>query len=89
MDEPVLEIPQKIYGNESQVITLRITSDMLTALDSAARESKRSRNEILTMALEFSLEHMVLSDKIPEDHDGSTLIIPMETVVSSDDATRF
>ena len=73
MDEPVLEIPVRKYGKESKVITMRITRQMLEAVDEAARVSNRSRNEILTMALEFSLEHAVVSEEVPAQKRSDTL----------------
>ena len=75
MDDPVFEIPQKKYGKESQVITMRMTRQMLAAIDEAARASNRSRNEIVTMALEFSLEHVVISDETPAKGKPDTLTI--------------
>ncbi len=75
MDEPVLEISQRKYGTESQVITMRITRQMLAAIDEAAKISKRSRNEVLSMALEFSLDHAVISGQIPEEARTDVLYI--------------
>ena len=75
MSEPILKIPQRIYGKDSRVITMRIARDMLQALDAAARQSNRSRNEILAMALEFSLEHMVLTAEAPAQPGEDALII--------------
>ena len=75
MKEPILKIPQRIYGKDSKVITMRIGKEMLQALDAAAKQSNRSRNEILSMALEFSLEHMVLADQTPDAPAADALII--------------
>lgn len=37
---------------------MRIPKDMLTDIDKAAEISGRTRNEILSMSLEFALNHM-------------------------------
>ena len=61
MDKPIFQIAQKQYTGESAVISMRLPKDMLADIDEAARVSGRTRNEILTMALEFSLNHMVIT----------------------------
>lgn len=58
MDEPVFLIRQKKYLGETSVISMRIPKDMLTDIDKAAEISGRTRNEILSMSLEFALNHM-------------------------------
>lgn len=37
---------------------MRIPKDLLADLDKAAKESNRTRNEVLMMCLEFALENM-------------------------------
>ena len=61
MDKPIFQIAQKQYTGESAVISMRLPRDMLADIDEAARVSGRTRNEILTMCLEFSLQHMVIT----------------------------
>ena len=55
--------PQKKYGGESSVVSMRLPKDMLSAIDSAAAQTGRTRNEILTMSLEFALDHMKIEEK--------------------------
>ena len=61
MDKPIFQIPQKQYTGESAVISMRLPKDMLVDIDEAARVSGRTRNEIMTMGLEFALQHMVIT----------------------------
>jgi len=42
---------------------MRLPKDMLSAIDSAAAQTGRTRNEILTMSLEFALDHMKIEEK--------------------------
>ncbi|MED9969103.1 MAG: hypothetical protein UFA98_03710 [Ruminococcus sp.] len=65
MDEPVFLIRQKKYVGETMVVSMRIPKDMLTDIDKAAQVSGRTRNEIMSMSLEFALNHMKItaSDK--------------------------
>ena len=58
MDGPIFLIRQKKYLGETSVISRRIPKDMLTDIDKAAEISGRTRNEILSMSLEFALNHM-------------------------------
>ena len=65
MDEPVFLIRQKKYVGETMVVSMRIPKDMLLDIDKAADVSGRTRNEIISMSLEFALNHMKItaSDK--------------------------
>lgn len=58
MKEPVLYIPKKKYTAESTVVSMRIPKDMLKDIDEAARLTGRTRNELLSMSIEFSLKHL-------------------------------
>ena len=60
MSEPVFKIKSRKYTGESTVISMRIPKDMLTDIDRAAEFAGRTRNELLTMSLEFALKHMVI-----------------------------
>ena len=57
MSEPVFRIPQKKYGGETTVVSMRLAKDLLKDLDQIADLTGRNRNEILTMSLEFALKH--------------------------------
>ncbi len=60
--EPVFQVPAKKYGGESSVVSLRIPREMLKEIDEVAVKTGRTRNEILTMSLEFALEHMQIEE---------------------------
>lgn len=61
MDEPVFLIRQKKYVGETMVVSMRIPKDMLSDIDKAAEVSGRTRNEIMSMSLEFALNHMKIT----------------------------
>lgn len=65
MDEPVLRIYPKRYGGESTIISMRMASDLLKDIDGVAALTGRSRNEIMTLSLEFALDHMKVEKKNP------------------------
>ena len=61
--ENVLRIEAKRYVEESVVISSRIPKDMLQDIDFVAKESGRSRNEIITMFLDFALKNTEIIEK--------------------------
>ena len=67
MSEPVLRITQKKYGGETTILSMRITKEMLKDIDAIANVTGRNRNEILTMSLEFALNHMEIVMKEREE----------------------
>lgn len=62
MDEPIFLIKQKKYLGETAVVSMRIPKDMLADIDKAAEFSGRTRNEIMSMSLEFALNHMKITE---------------------------
>ena len=62
MNDPKLQIKRKKYTGETSIISMRISKDMLKDIDEIAETSGRTRNEILSLSLEFALEHMELEE---------------------------
>ena len=58
MNKPRLEIPVKKYTGESAVISMRLPRDMLQEIDTIAVDTGRTRNEVLTLCMEFALNHL-------------------------------
>ena len=63
MEEPKLEIKPKKYTAESAIVSMRIPKDMIRDLDAVAAATGRTRNEIISMSLEFALDHMEIREK--------------------------
>ncbi len=63
MEDPKLEIAPKKYSGESTVISMRITKAMLADIDKIAAETGRTRNELMSLGLEFALKHIEIIDK--------------------------
>lgn len=61
MSKAKLQITPKKYTGESSVVSLRIPKDMLAYIDDVSNNVGRTRNEILTMCIEFALENMEIS----------------------------
>lgn len=62
-DEKKLIIHPQKYGGETSVVSMRMSKGMLADIDNVAAATKRTRNEILMMSLEFALEHMEIEKK--------------------------
>ena len=66
MSEPILRISPKKYNGETTIISMRLAKDLVKDVDTIANVTGRNRNEILTMSLEFALNHMEVVMKEPE-----------------------
>lgn len=63
MSDNVLRIEAKKYREETVVVSSRIPKDMLQDIDFVAKESGRTRNEIITMFLGFALQNTEIVNK--------------------------
>ena len=63
MEDAKLIISPKRYSDESQVLSVRMPKGMLKDLDAIAQKTGRTRNEIITKSIEFTLEHLEIADK--------------------------
>lgn len=67
MESPTLRITPKKYAGETTIVSMRIAKDLLKDIDAVASITGRNRNEILTMSLEFALNHMEVVMKEREE----------------------
>lgn len=67
MERPILRISPKKYSGETTIVSMRLAKDMLRDIDAVANVTGRTRNEIMTMSLEFALEHMEIAMKEREE----------------------
>ena len=63
MNEKRLRIEPRRYVESSVVGSMRSPKDMLRDLDQAAELTGRTRNEIISMSLEYALKHMDIEQK--------------------------
>ena len=68
MAEPILRISPKKYTGETTIISMRLAKDLVKDIDAVANVTGRNRNEILTMSLEFALNHMEIVMKERENN---------------------
>lgn len=66
MSDPILRISPKKYNGETTIVSMRMAKDLLKDIDNIANLTGRNRNEILTMSLEFALNHMEIVMKEQE-----------------------
>ena len=67
MERPILRISPKRYSGETTIVSMRLAKDLLRDIDAVANVTGRTRNEIMTMSLEFALEHMEIAMKGREE----------------------
>ena len=67
MEKPMLRITPKKYGGETTIVSMRMSKDLLKEIDTVANATGRNRNEVMTMSLEFALEHMEIVMKESEE----------------------
>lgn len=67
MERPILRISPKKYSGETTIVSIRLAKDLLRDIDAVANVTGRTRNEIMTMSLEFALEHMEIAMKEREE----------------------
>ena len=67
MSEPTLRITPKKYSGETTIVSMRLAKELLKDIDAVAAVTGRNRNEILTMSLEFALNHMEIVMKEREE----------------------
>ncbi len=63
MEELKFLLSPKRYKEETQVFSIRIPKDMLRDVDAVAQKTGRTRNEIITKSIEFTLEHLEIVDE--------------------------
>lgn len=51
------------YKQEKEVISVRLDSELLKTIDSAADKAGISRNEFINQCISFALEHLSYRDK--------------------------
>ncbi len=68
MNTPKFEIPVKRYTGGSTVVSFRLPKDMLRDLDEVAARTGRTRNEVLSLCVEFALDHLepAEAEAVPE-----------------------
>lgn len=72
MEQPILRISPKKYAGETTIVSMRMAKDLLKDIDAVANVTGRTRNEILTMSLEFALEHMEIVMREREEKNHSS-----------------
>ena len=59
--EKKLEIKSKKYRGETTVISSRVSVDLVERLDEIAKESGRTRNEVIQLCLEFAADNIEIT----------------------------
>ena len=63
MDNEILTIEERKYRGETEVVSARLPSDLVDELNSIAKRTGRSRNEIIEMCLTFAVGRVKIESK--------------------------
>ena len=55
--------PRKPGFGKTSVVSARLPDDMIEDLDKIARETGRTRNELIQMCIDFALKNIEISDQ--------------------------
>lgn len=58
MNDEVLRIREKKYQGETEVVSARLPSELVKELNMVAKETGRSRNEIIELCLTFAVRRV-------------------------------
>lgn len=58
MDDEVLTIKEQKYQGQTEVVSARLPSELVKELNFIAKETGRSRNEIIEICLTFAVERV-------------------------------
>ena len=73
MEDAFIITPKKVGGqkeSKSVLLSLRIDRELKDQFDVLVDKSKRSRNEVICMALKYALEHLEFIDSDEENIDS-------------------
>lgn len=56
--EKKLTIEQKKYKGETSVVSTRLPIEIIKEIDRIAKETNRTRNEVIILCLDFSLDNI-------------------------------
>jgi len=57
-----LVVSSKKYKGDTSVVSLRLPVELVKKIDSVADQTGRTRNEIISMSIDFALENLVVED---------------------------
>ena len=63
-----MRISQKKYNSETTIVSMGVAKELLKDIDNIAAFSGQNRNKILTMSLEFALNHMEIIMKEQDEN---------------------
>ena len=62
MPDKKLVISSKKFRGDSSVVSVRLPNDMIEKLDAIAKQTGRTRNEIIQKCLDYSIENIEITE---------------------------
>lgn len=63
MADKKLEIPAKKYRGETAPVTVRLTIELISKIDSIAEDTGRTRNDIIQRCVEFAVDNLEITEE--------------------------
>lgn len=63
MNDKKLVIPPRKYKGETSVVSARLPVEMVKSLDKIAEDTGRTRNEIITLCLEYAIDNLTIASQ--------------------------
>ena len=58
MNDTKFIITEKMYRGDSMIVSTRLPNDLVKDLDGIAKQTGRTRNEIIQLSLEFAIKNL-------------------------------
>lgn len=59
-----LVVSSKKYKGQTSVVSLRLPNELISKIDEVCEKTGRTRNEIISMSIDFALENIEIEDNI-------------------------
>ena len=63
MENKFVVHPRKPAFGKTQVVSARLPDDMIQELDKVARQTGRTRNELIQMCIDYALKNLEISEQ--------------------------
>ena len=63
MDNKFVVHPRKPAFGKTSVVSARLPDNMIEELDNVAKQTGRTRNELIQMCISFALKHLEISEQ--------------------------
>lgn len=71
MDKKLILVPKKFKTNETTIVSVRISIDLMKKIDLLAKKANMNRNEIIQILLNYAVDNTLVQDKEDKEKEGN------------------